>query len=226
MVVRPKRANPISTRPIYLARVPPKTCSSPDGSPSPDDIRFFLDADVSIDVDALVAKMKDRNEASLIVAGNIITALAGRPHTEVRHAMSSLANRLAWGRIRDTTKQTIASCLCEVKWTRRRRYTGLGLSPSTRVKAPRAHRRVHVRRLGGPGGFRRPSEWAQDLVITGRRLALWDNHAMRWESVSIRGSPAVVSTATGGDDASLLDALRQRSPEARVALAVLAPGQA
>ena len=211
MAVRPRRANPISTRPIYLARVPAKEAQRPGAVSSPGDIRVFLDADVSIDADALVSKLNSETKRPLTVAGSITTAFAGHRHTEVRQAISSLGNRLAWARIRDESKQDYRLLPLrgevdaeEALYEARTQPEYEGVShPAPTVGAIYDAKAVQA-------AFADVLNEGTNLVLTGRRLAAWDNRASRWAAVgAIRGSPAVVSTASGCDEASLLAALRQ-----------------
>ncbi len=211
MVVRPKRADPISTRPIYLARVLSKDLPRPAATPSSGAIRIFLDADVSIDAEALVASLKGETKHPLMVAGSVTAALAGQPQTEVRQGVSSLANALAWARIRDTSSRQyrVLPLRSEVdaeealyKAQTQPRYEGVSHPLPTAESIYDAS--------AVQAAFADLLNEGQYLVITRRQLASWDNRAGKWTTVGIiRGSPAVISTATDGDDSSLLDALRR-----------------
>ncbi len=211
MVVRPKRADPISTRPIYLARLPSKDLPRWAATPSSGAIRIFLDMAVSIDAEALVARLKDETKHPLMVVGSITSALAGRPQTEARQAVSSLANALAWARIRDTSSQQyrVLPLRSEVdaeealyKAQTQPRYEGVSHPLPTAGSIYDAS--------AVQAAFAGLLNERRDIVITTRQFASWDNRAGKWTTVGIvRGSPAVISTATDGDDPSLLDALRR-----------------
>jgi hypothetical protein len=214
MAVRPRRANPISTRPVYLARVPAKEVQQPGAVSSHGDIRIFLDAGVSIDADALVSKLNSETERPLTVAGSITAAFAGHRHTEIRQAISSLGNKLAWARIRDESKQDyrLLPLRSEVdaeealyKARTQPEYEGVS-HPAPTVGALYDAEAVQA-------AFADILDEGTNLVLTGRPLAAWDNRASRWAAVgAIRGSPAVVSTASGCDEAALLVELRQTLP--------------
>lgn len=210
MAVRPRRANPRSTRPIYLARVPAKEAQQPGAVSSPGDIRVFLDADVSI-ADALVAELNSQTERPLTVAGSITSAFAGHRHTEARQAISSLGNKLAWARIRDESKPDYRLLPLrgevdaeEALYKARTQPEYEGVSHPAPATAPIYDAKAVQ------AAFAAVLSEGINLVITGRRLAAWDNRASRWAAVgAIRGSPPVVSIASGCDEASLLAALRE-----------------
>jgi hypothetical protein len=211
VAVRPRRANPISTRPIYLARVPAKEAQRLGAVWSPGEIRLFLDVSVSIDAGGLVAKLSSETSRPLTIVGSITSALAGHPQTELRQTISSLGNRLAWARIRDESK---------------REYRLLPLRGEVDAEEALYKARTqpeyggvsHPAPAAGPmydaaavqAAFADVLNEGTDLVITARQLAAWDSRASRWTAVgAIRGSPAVISTAAASDEASLLAALRQ-----------------
>jgi hypothetical protein len=211
MAVRPGRANPISTRPIYLARVPSKEAQRPGAVSSPGEVRLFLDVCVSIDASEVVAKLSSDIGLPLIVAGSITSALARYPQTEVRRAISSLGNRLAWARIRDESKRDyrLLPLRGEVdaeealyKARTQPEYEGVS-HPAPTIGAIYDAKAVQA-------AFADVLSEGTNLVLTGRRLAAWDDRASRWSAIgAIGGSPAVVSTASGRDEASFLAALRQ-----------------
>jgi len=211
VAVRPRRANPISTRPIYLARVPAKEAQRLGAVWSPGEIRLFLDVYVSIDPSGLVAKLSSETSRPLTVVGGITSALAGHPQTELRQTISSLGNRLAWARIRDESH---------------REYRLLPLRGEVDAEEALYKARTqpeyggvsHPAPAAGPmydaaavqAAFADVLNEGTNLVITARQLAAWDSRAARWTAVgAIRGSPAVISTAAASDEASLLAALRQ-----------------
>jgi hypothetical protein len=208
MVVRPKRTDPISTRPIYVARVASKDLPRP-APPSSVAIRLFLDAGVSIDVEALVSELRTE-KLPLAIGGGLLGVLAGRPQTEVRQAVSSLANALAWARIRDPLKQ-------DYRMLPLRGEVDAEEALYKAAAQPRYQGASHPAPSAGPlydgyavqTAFAELLDGAQNLIVTGRHLALWDEQSKKWMVVgTVRGRPALVSTAQASDDASFLAVLR------------------
>ena len=213
MAVRPKRSNPISTRPVYLPRVPAKELqeaakarSSVGGAA----IRIFVDGDLGgFAIGALAERLSQSEGRAAAVGGELVSVLAGRPQTEVRQAVSAVGHRLAWARIRDASKQD---------------YRILPL----RGESDEEEARLHARTQPEYEGVDKPplaagllydgaevqstyrellgeSEGAEALciVVTDRRLGRWDAEAQNWSALEVfPGFPVVVFV---GDQGASLD---------------------
>lgn len=208
MAVRPKRKDPISTRPIYLPKVPAKELQrvakarTSKGRPC---LSIYTDgATGDLDIEGLAQRVGQAAARPVAVEGELVSALVGRPHTEVRDTVAALAHRLAWARIRDPAKQEYRVLplhgevdLEEARFRARSlpEYEGLQPpSPSAAVMYDEAEVQAAYRELlpqaQGDGGD-------TYIVITDRRLAYWDVNAGRWTPLTVlSGVPILVSVGS------------------------------
>lgn len=109
MPVRPTRTNPLSTRPVYLPRVPAKELqeAAKAAKAAPDDaVPIYVDGETGgLDLEALAGRLSETLGRQTVVVNDIVAALAGRPQTEVRRMVATAANAIAWARVRDASKE-------------------------------------------------------------------------------------------------------------------------
>ena len=206
MPVRPTRSNPLSTRPVYLPRVPAKelqeAATAAKSAPG-DALRVYVDGKTgALDVEALAGRLSKTLERRTVVMGDVASALAGRPQTEVRRIVATAANAMAWARVRDPS---------------RKEYRVLPLRSEVDAEEARLRGRSQPS-YGGvshPGGaYEYPYDAAalQDayrsllgdeaaVVLTDRRMVTWSG--AEWSATArLAGNPLVLSLS----DASSIEA--------------------
>lgn len=204
MAVRPKRSNPISTQPVYLPRVPAKelqAAAKARSSVGGAAIRIFVDGDLGgFAIGALAERLSQSEGRAAAVGGELVSVLAGRPQTEVRQAVSAVGHRLAWARIRDVTRRDYRVLPLrgevdeeETSFLARSQPEYAGVSrpaASTGLLYDAAEVQSAYRELlpsGEEGDL-------MDIVITDRRLVLWDARAKGWTPLTILpGTPFLIS---------------------------------
>ncbi|OGO52091.1 MAG: hypothetical protein A2148_09645 [Chloroflexi bacterium RBG_16_68_14] len=207
MAVRPRRKDPISTRPVYLPKVPAKELqevAKARTSAAAPGLRIYTDgAPGDPDIEKL-AQLVAQAEAGAAVVGELLSELAGRPHREVRDTVAALAHGLAWARIRDPAKQDyrVLPLRGEIDQEEARfrarslpEYPGLQ-APSPPVAAMYDASRVQAAyREVLPQG--RDDGGSTYIVITGRRLGRWDAKAGRWTPLAVLPGPPVLVSVSG-----------------------------
>ncbi len=210
MAVRPKRKNPISTRPIYLPKVPAKelreTAKAGAAKEAPG-LRVYVDGStVDVDIAALAEHLGGA------VGGEVVSSLVGRPQSEVRDVVAALAGRLAWARVRDPEKQEYrmlplrgevdheearfrARTLPEYEDRETRVPPADALYDGPEVQA--AYRDLLASNDGG----------ATNVVVTDRRIACWDEKAKRWTPAAVLPGIPVLASVSAGESPAGADAL-------------------
>lgn len=201
MAVRPKRKNPVSTRPIYLPRVPAKelrdaakAVAAKEG-PGP---RVYVDTtSVDFDIKGLAQRLGGA------VAGELVSTLVGRPQSEVRDEVAALARRVASARIRDPEKQEhrMLPLRGEVDHEEARfRARTLPEYEDRETHVPPADAlydgaevQAAYRELLAPEG-----DGNTNVIVTDRPIASWDESARSWTpAVVVPGTPVLVSVSAG-----------------------------
>jgi len=223
MAVKPKRTNPMSTRPVYLPRVPAKELREAANAGSAVEgaaIRILIDGAIGLhDARVLAERVSDYEERPVTFEGDLVSVLARLPQTEVRQAVAALGHHLAWARIRDVTRQDYRVLPLrgevdeeETRFLARSQPEYAGVSrpaASTGLLYDAAEVQSAYRELlpsGEEGDL-------MDIVITDRRLVLWDARAKGWTPLTILpGTPFLVSMGgqqgfAAGD--ALLEAIRK-----------------
>ncbi len=227
MAVRPKRKDPISTRPIYLPKVPAKELrelADVRTSKRGPGLRIYADgAPGDLDIEELAQSLGRSQARPFTVGGELVSALVGRPHTEVRDAVAALAHRLAWARIRDPAKQEyrVLPLHGEVD-QEEARLRARSLPAYEGIRAPSPAARVLYDGAEVQAAYRELLPQDNDdgsntyVVITDRRLARWDANAGSWTSLTaLSGLPVLVSAGSqeGPIDTSALVAEIRRALE-------------
>lgn len=212
MAVRPKRKNPVSTRPIYLPRVPAKelreTAKAAAAKEGPG-LRVYVDgATVDFDIKGLAERLGGA------VGGEIVSSLVGRPQSEVRDAVAALGNRLAWARIRDPEKQEyrILPLRGEVDHEEARfRARTLPEYEDRETRVPPAGAlydgpevQAAYRDLLAPEG-----DGITNVVVTDRRIACWDEGGKRWLPAVVLPGVPVLASVNAGETPAAADALAE-----------------
>ncbi len=217
MAIRPKRKAPISTRPIYLPKVRAKELleTAAAGAPAEESpcLRILVDgSSASMDIETLTQRLGRAAGLRASFGGELVAVLVGRRHSEARDAVATLANRIAWARIRDPDMHDYRVLPLrgevdqeEARFRARSRpeYEGLEIPVSAAdalydgAQVQAAYRDLLPEDDGG----------ATYVVVTDRRVASWNAKAKRWiASAVLRGSPIVasVSSEEGPTDARIL----------------------
>lgn len=219
MAVRPKRANPISTRPVYLPRIAAKQLLEAAKGPKTEAaVRVFIDGEVPAAIaDALMPAIAAALGRDAGMQGPVVAVLAGRPQGEVRQAVASLGNELAWARVKTMSTAHYRSLPLrsevdeeEAVFLARSQPSYEGVShplPATAFPYDAsALQNAFAAWLAEP-----------DTLITSRRLVGWDMDARRWVPVNVvSGTPAVISIAGDVDPTRLASELRRRNPSAQL----------
>ena len=219
MAVRPKRKSPISTRPIYLPKVPAKELRAAAGvgvETAGAGPRVYADSwAVGFDADGLAQRLAAGNAPAAVVAGELVSALAGRPHGEVRDAVAAAANRLAWARIGDPEQESYRSLPLrgevdqeEARFRARTQpeYEGLQTPAySMDVLYDGAEVQAAFRDLLPAGDAGATSA----VVVTDRRIASWDAGARRWTPLAVLPGDPVLVSVTAPDAPPDADALAE-----------------
>lgn len=206
MAVRPKRKDPISTRPVYLPKVPARELQEVARariSTAVPGLRIYTDGAPGDPHIEKLAQLVARSEQGAAVEGELVSVLAGRPHREVRDTVAALAHGLAWARVRDSAKQEyrVLPLRGEVDGEEARfrarslpTYSGLptpspsaaALYDASQVQAAFREALPHERDKG-TGTY---------IVITDRQLGRWDAKAGRWTPLAVLpGTPVLVSVS-------------------------------
>jgi hypothetical protein len=206
MAVRPKRKNPVSTRPVYLPRVPARELreTAKAGAAKEDSgLRVYADG-TTVDFD--IKGLAERLGGS--VAGELVASLAGRPQSEVRDEVAALARRVASARIRDAEKQEYrmlplrgevdheearfrARTLPEYEDRETHVPPSDALYDGAEVQA--AYRDLLASDDGG----------TTNVVVTDRRIACWDEKARSWTPAAVLpGTPVLASISAEGTPAA------------------------
>jgi hypothetical protein len=201
MAVRPKRKNPVSTRPIYLPRVPAKElretakAGAAKGAPG---LRVYADgATVEFDIKGLAQRLGGAT------GGEVVSSLVGRPQSEVRDAVAALANRLAWARIRDPAKREyrMLPLRGEVDHEEARlRARTLPEYEDRETRVPPADALYDGPEVQAAYRDLLASDDAgtTNVVVTGRRIACWDESAKGWTPAAVLpGIPVLASVGAG-----------------------------
>ena len=208
MAVRPRRKDPISTRPIYLPRVPARELRGTEqgaATVGEASLRIYLDgAALGPDLEDLARRLGVEVGRPSAFAGDLASALAGRPQTQVRDAVAAAGHRLAWARVRDPEDREyrVLPLRGEVDQEEARlrgrsqpEYEGLrGPSPPAGLLYDGAEVQAAYREL-----LAGQSEDAAVtcVVLTDRQLGRWDEQSKTWTSVSVvSGVPLVASFAS------------------------------
>ncbi len=207
MAVRPKRKNPISTRPIYLPRVPAKELREAAKASAPMEgagLRIYVDgAPPGLDIEGLAERLGRAQTSPVAIGGELVSILAGRPHGEVRDAVADAANRLAWARIGDPEKQNyrVLPLRGEVDQEEARlharpfpEYKGAAAPPpQAGLLYEGAEVQAAFRELIASAGE------GINVIVTGRRLSSWDASAKKWAPRAVLVGDPVLVSASGGD---------------------------
>lgn len=199
MPVRPTRSNPLSTRPVYLPKVPAKELqeAAKAAKAAPDDaVRVYVDGDAGgLDVKELAGRLSEALGRQAVVMGDVASALAGRPQTEVRRIVATAANAMAWARVRDVSKED---------------YRMLPLRSEVDAEEARLRGRSQpsyggVSHPGGEYGYPYDAAALQEayrgllgdepaVVLTDRRLVTWSGS--EWSATPrLMGNPLVLSVS-------------------------------
>lgn len=198
MPVRPKRSNPISTRPVYLPRVPAKELqqAAKAAGAAAGAVRIFFEADAGdLDVETLAKRLEETLGRRVVLMGEPLSALAGRPQTEVRQRVAAAANAMAWARVRDVSRKDyrvlpLRSEVDQEEATLRARsqpeYKGLS--------HPRVSPDFLYNAAALQGAYRELLGEETALVVTDRRLAWWSAAGGRWSETELAaGIPTLLS---------------------------------
>ncbi len=207
MAVRPKRKNPISTRPIYLPKVPAKELreAAKGNAPPPSEgagVHIYIDGGLGrSQVEGMAQRLGRPQGLDVTVQSEIVSVLAGRAHGEVRDAVAGAANRLAWARISDVGKQDYR--VLPLRGEVDQEEAGLRARPHPEyegINAPSAQAGVVYDAGEVQAAFREllPRDGdATYVVATTRGLASWDESAKKWAPLAVLPGDPVLVTASG-----------------------------
>ena len=223
MAVRPRRKDPISTRPIYLPRVPARELRGEQGSPTVGEasLRIYVDGvPPGLDVEDLARRLGVEVGRPSACAGDLASALAGRPQTQVRDAVAAAGHRLAWARVRhpEEREYRVLPLRGEVDQEEARlrgrsqpEYQGLRrpLPPAGLLYDGAEVQAAYRELLAGQS----EDAAVACVVLTDRQLGRWDEQSKTWTPVSVvSGVPLVASFASApggvGLDAAVGELLR------------------
>ncbi len=217
MAVRPKRKDPISTRPIYLPKVPARELPRVARPTAPTEglrVRIYVDgAPADLDVEGLAQALARAQTLPTTVEGELLAALAGRAHSQVRDTVAALAHRLAWARIRDPAKREyrLLPLHGEVDQEEARfRAWSLPQYEGLRAPSPAAAALYDADEVQAAYRELIPLEGDGDaicIVITDRRLARWDAAANRWTPVRVLPGVPILASVARAEGPINLDAL-------------------
>ncbi|MBI4308006.1 MAG: hypothetical protein HY684_04295 [Chloroflexi bacterium] len=218
MVARPKRADPISTRPLYLPRAPilRQEPALPSAEPILRGYRFlwlFLDG-VPLDLDlTVVAERIQKGHPRLIVTplGELLPlALYPLRHMQRRHALADLANALAHAVVSDYGARGYEAPFHGDIEREKVLLGGLrapGFQDTALWQASVSARRYDALRVQQALARIVPQDWQGHgrwhVVFTTRRLVLWDEPMGKWAPViAVPGLPTLISLAAEHRDAA------------------------
>jgi hypothetical protein len=158
-----------------------------------------------LDIEELAQSLGRSQARPVTVGGELVSALIGRPHTEVRDAVAALAHRLAWARVRDPAKQEyrVLPLRGEVD-QEEARLRARSLPDYEGIRAPSPPARVLYDGAEVQAAYRELLPQDNDdgssiyVVITDRRLARWDANAGSWTPLTALSSGLPVLVSAGG----------------------------
>ncbi|MDI6858557.1 MAG: hypothetical protein QME71_09625 [Dehalococcoidia bacterium] len=199
MPVRPTRSNPLSTRPVYLPKVPAKElqeAAKAAKTAQGDAVRIYIDGDArGLDVERLAGRLSEALGRQAVVMGDIVAALAGRPQTEVRRIVATAANAIAWARVRDVAKEDyrILPMRSEVD-AEEARLRGRSQPSYGGVSHPGGEYEYPYDAAALQEAYRGLLGDEAAVVLTDRRLVTWSGS--EWSATPrLTGSPLVLSVS-------------------------------
>lgn len=207
MAVRPKRASPLSTRPVYLPRVAAKELlEAAKGLKSEAAVvPAFTDGDVpAATVETLLPQLAAAIGQEVEMRGPVVAVLSALPQGEVRQAVSALGNALAWARVKDSSRKDYRTLPLraevdeeEARFLARSQPSYEGVAhPIPALPFPYD---AYAVQAAFSALLREPA-----VLITSRRLVTWDDSAGRWSPIPVvPDAPALVSIADGVDATKL-----------------------